>query len=190
MGTLVFAAFGCAQTQEKPDETAPVTTPPPAASTKSEMSEGQIAAIVNAANLAEIELGNLATTNAVSTSVKAFADMMVTDHTTANQTAVELQNTLNITPTESEDSKKLSDSTQDRMTKLRELTGEAFDREFMDAMVDSHETVLEIVDEKLIPNARSPELVQHLRDMRTRVASHLQRAREIKEQAPLAYQKP
>jgi putative membrane protein len=89
------------------------------------------------ANMAEVELGRMAQTQAASPEVKQFAQMMVTDHSKALDELKPIasrQGTPAVAQM-SEENREL----RDRLSKLR---GEEFDREYMQAMIDSHEKVI------------------------------------------------
>ncbi|MGN7823953.1 DUF4142 domain-containing protein [Chitinophaga sp. 22536] len=91
---------------------------------------------VKAANggMMEVEMGKLAQEKAVNPRVKAFAAMMVSDHSKANDELKELAGKKNITlPAE------LSTETKDHMDKLSKKTGKDFDKDYMDMMVDDHD---------------------------------------------------
>jgi putative membrane protein len=89
------------------------------------------------ANTAEVELGRLAAERAANPEVKKFAQMMVDDHTKANNdlTAVASQHNIAV-PNE------LDDKHRDLRDKLSKYQGMEFDREYIDAMVDGHDDVL------------------------------------------------
>jgi putative membrane protein len=88
------------------------------------------------ANMAEVELGKLALDKAMSDTVKKFAQMMVDDHSKALDELKGLAGPKNITlPTAIDaEHKKLSD-------RLSKMSGAAFDRDYMQAMVDGHRKV-------------------------------------------------
>ena len=88
------------------------------------------------ANFAEIELGKLALQKAMRDEVKQFAQRMVDDHSKALDELKSAAGSKNITlPTQLDaEHKKLSD-------RLSKLSGAAFDREYMQAMVDGHKKV-------------------------------------------------
>jgi putative membrane protein len=88
------------------------------------------------ANMAEVELGKLALQKTMSDEVKKFAQMMVDDHSKALDELKSVAGTKKITlPTAIDaEHKKLSD-------RLSKLSGAAFDREYMAAMVDGHRKV-------------------------------------------------
>lgn len=88
------------------------------------------------ANLAEIELGRLASERASSPEVKSFAQAMVTDHTQANEDLAPIAQRLGVQqPTE-------LDAKHQRLSeRLSKLQAQEFDREYIKAMVDAHQEV-------------------------------------------------
>jgi putative membrane protein len=91
----------------------------------------------------EVQLGTLALTKATSPDVKSFAQMMVDDHTKANNELKSLAQQKNITlPT------TLDDEHQRKFDNLNEKTGEDFDKDYIDLMVKDHkEDVRKFEDE-------------------------------------------
>ena len=68
------------------------------AAASSQPNDAQIAAIVVTANQVDIDAGKWAAVNTADSAVKKFAAMMVTDHTSVNQSAVALVTKLKVTP--------------------------------------------------------------------------------------------
>jgi putative membrane protein len=89
------------------------------------------------ANMAEIQLGQMGSQKATSPEVKSFAQMMVTDHTQANQELMPLAQQLGVQQPTSLDAKHKA--VADRLSKLQ---GAEFDRQYMKAMVDAHKNVI------------------------------------------------
>src|SRR5688572_98330 len=71
------------------------------------VSDAQIAAIVVTANQVDIDAGQLVASRSTNDKVKAFAQVMVTDHTGVNKAAVELVARLKVTPQASPTSEAL-----------------------------------------------------------------------------------
>ena len=83
--------------------------------------------------MAEVELGKLAADKASSQEVKDFGQKMVDDHSKANDELKSIAESKNITlPTE------LSAKDKALHTRLSKLSGPAFDRAYMQAMVSDH----------------------------------------------------
>jgi len=95
------------------------------------------------ANAAEIELGKMAQERASSPDVKKFGQMMVDDHTKAGTKlrALASQHGIPVPDQLDEKHRQLRD-------KLAGLTGTEFDRQYVSAMVDAHETVLDKLESR------------------------------------------
>jgi putative membrane protein len=89
------------------------------------------------AGIAEVQLGQLATERAVNADVKAFGQMMVKDHTQANNELKQIASQMKLeTPTQ------LDQKHKDLVDKLTKLQGNEFDREYINTMVQGHQEVL------------------------------------------------
>ena len=96
------------------------------------------------ANMAEVELGKLAVQRGANTEVKKFGQMMIDDHTKAGDKLKSVASAQNIpVPTD------LDDKHRDLRDKLAKLSGSAFDREYMAAMVEGHEGVADKLESRL-----------------------------------------
>jgi len=85
--------------------------------------------------MAEVELGKMAQEKGTSQQVKDFGQRMVTDHSKANDELKSLAQSKNITlPTQMGPHEKAT------MAKLSKLSGAAFDRAYMQAMLIDHKT--------------------------------------------------
>lgn len=99
---------------------------------------------VNAASggMMEVELGNYAAQNAGHARVKHFGEMMVRDHTKANDELKSLASTKNITLPAT-----LSEKHQKHVDDLKKLKGAEFDKEYMDLMVKDHKEDIDEFEE-------------------------------------------
>jgi predicted outer membrane protein len=88
-------------------------------------------------NLAEVQLGNTASEKTLNADVRAFGQMMARDHTRANSELNQIASQLHIQPPTQMDQKH-----RQLWSKLSELNGGDFDREYINAMVMGHEEVL------------------------------------------------
>jgi len=84
--------------------------------------------------MAEVELGRLASTKAQNAQVKSFAQMMITDHSKANDELKSLATKKNISLPTTLDAKH-----QSTVQRMQGLSGAEFDRAYVDDMVDDHE---------------------------------------------------
>ena len=88
-------------------------------------------------NQAEIDLSRMAQSKAQEPKVKEYADMMVQDHTQAQE---KLRNAAG----GSEASAQLTKQHQQTSDKLSKLTGTQFDKAYMDAMVRDHQAAVQM----------------------------------------------
>ena len=88
-------------------------------------------------NLAEIQMGQLAQANSQNADVKAYGQLLVTDHTASNQKATQLAQADNIQPPTAP-----SAPDQQMFAQLKGLTGTDFDRMFLKDMVVGHTNAL------------------------------------------------
>ena len=169
---------------ENADSTAVVSPPPPPpaaapAPAAGAPNDAQIAAIVLAANAVDSTAGELAKQKGTNAEVKQFGQTMVTDHGGVNKQAVALAGKLNLTPEENPTSRQLTQGGEQSRAQLNGLSGAAFDRAYIDHEVEYHQTVLDAIDQTLIPNAQNTELKALLTQVRPAVAAHLEMAKGI-----------
>jgi putative membrane protein len=143
------------------------------------MTDENIAAIAGAANTAEVDQGKLAATKAKDPKVKKFGAMMATDHGEVATKHAELLKKTKLMPVENATSTMLASDASKLMDSLKAATGADFDKTYIDAQVKEHMTLLEMLDTKLIPNAKNPDLKSELTSIRTKVAAHLKAAQDL-----------
>ncbi|GAC1436734.1 MAG: DUF4142 domain-containing protein [Thermoanaerobaculia bacterium] len=142
-------------------------------------SDGDIAAIVTNANQGEVDQGQVASSKANSDDVRAFARMMVTDHTNALNQARTLWSGQNIMANDNDVSRNLQSGSQQTVNALNTYNGADFDRQYIQSQVDIHQWLLNTLDNTLIPSAHKGKLREFLQMQRTAVSTHLDRARQI-----------
>jgi putative membrane protein len=152
-------------------------TPAPAgASGGSGITDANIAAIVVAANTADILYADLALAKSQDMEVRQFATMVKMDHQSVNEAAVALVTRLGVTPVDNEVSFDLRDDAETKRLILRDLEGAAFDSAYATNEVAYHKTVLGAIDGALIPSAKNADLKALLVQVRPAVAAHLEHA--------------
>ena len=93
-------------------------------------------------NTAEIELGKLASERASNAQVKQYGQMMVKDHTAAGNELKQAVGTQIQIPAE------MDEKHRDLAEKLRGMRGMEFDREYMTAMVEGHQEVSGMLEDR------------------------------------------
>jgi putative membrane protein len=122
-------------------------------------------------NYAEIQMGQLAQQKGQSDGVKSFGQMLVTDHTDANNKALSVAKDVGITPPDGPNKKQQND--YDRLSKL---SGAAFDRRFVQDMVMDHRNAIREYERE--SKAKDP-VSQYAGDSLPTLRKHLRTAQSL-----------
>ena len=179
LGTLSIAALGVSACRSSNPQTGAGEGPRAETGAAPAVTDPQIAAIVVAANNVDIEAGRLAQANATNPEVRAFGERMVTDHSGVNKSAVDLVTKLGVTPEENPTSRQLTEGGAQTREQLQSMSGAEFDRAYISNEVAYHQTVLQAVDNTLIPSAQNAELKALLVSVRPAFVAHLKLAQQI-----------
>lgn len=95
-------------------------------------------------NLAEVELGRLGVEKAQDPEVKQFAQMMVDEHSKALDQLKQVASTSGV-----EVPSTLDEKHQKIQDKLSRLNAEEFDRQYMKAMVDAHQNMADLLEDRV-----------------------------------------
>lgn len=123
----------------------------------------------------EVELGKLAQQKATSADVKKFAQMMVDDHTKANDELKALAAQKNISLPAA-----LSDERRKKLDNFNEKSGADFDKDYMDLMVEEHEDDVEDFEEQA-EKGNDAELKSWAAGKVTALRHHLEMAKTTQE---------
>ena len=181
LAALSLVATSCAKKSSTETSMSAESTATPTAQAPA-LTDGNIVAIFVAANDADVKNGQQAKTKSKNTQVKSFADRMIQDHGAANKEATDLAGRLNITSEDNDASRQLISDTDAMRDSLSQMSGAAYDKNYIDDEVAIHEKVLDTLDKALIPNAQNPELKSLLMHARDIVQSHLDHAKSIQGQ--------
>ncbi|XYH98043.1 DUF4142 domain-containing protein [Sorangium sp. So ce1128] len=161
-------------------QTGTTTSTTPSAPPEAPLTDEQIVAVLDAANKKEIDEAQLAQTKAKNKDVKAYARVITQHHTEAKAKQAKLVKKLGITAADSDKSKQLTDETQQAVTQLKALQGADFDQQFVATMVKDHLTTLELLDRRILPNAKNAELKTLIEsDLRPTIEKHLKDAEAL-----------
>jgi putative membrane protein len=141
--------------------------------------DSPIAAITQAANLGEILQSRLALTRASDPAVLSFAQMMIEHHTQLIAQQEALLAALGAAPLENTTSRMLTANNALQMAQLMPLSGPEFDLAYMNAQIEAHRIVLNMVDTQLLPSAQDPRVRDMLSGARPVIAEHLAEAESI-----------
>jgi putative membrane protein len=93
--------------------------------------------------MAEVALGQLALTKTSNAAIKDFANMMVTDHSKANNELMAIAKTKNITLPSEPDSVHMK-----KKDDLSNMNGADFDKAYVSAMIDGHKKTLDLMNDE------------------------------------------
>jgi putative membrane protein len=171
--------MGAAPTQLEQNAPASQSTATPGATYVGSLSDAQIAQFADTANSGEIEEGRFAVTHATDSKVKQFALHMVSAHTAIGQKMTAVLHKESIVPAISTRATTLSVNVKNTFDSLKSTTGSGFDKAYIDAQVTQHQSVLDMLDNELIPNAQDTRLREALQQVRLMVVEHLREAKDI-----------
>ncbi len=121
-----------------------------------------------AAGLAEVEVGKIAMKRAASDGVRQFAELMLEDHSRANEklTAIASQKNISIP-------KAPGDAERRLLAELQTLAGEAFDRALLAQAREDHQAAIALYS-KEAESGSDPDLRKFASDTLPKLQQHLQ----------------
>jgi putative membrane protein len=143
------------------------------------LNDAEIAAIVVTANQVDIDAGKLAVSRSSNDKVKAFAQLMITDHSGVNKAATELVSRLKVTARQNATSKALQAGGDKNLAHLKTLKGAAFDQAYLNHEYAYHQQVIDALDKTLIPGAANAELKALLIKVRPAFVAHRDHAKSL-----------
>lgn len=143
------------------------------------LTDDQILKVAQTANQGELEAARIAQTKAASPSVRRFAKMMSRHHGTAQRQTIRVASKLNAALAGSPPAETIKQDGDKTIAALQQKSGAAFDRAYVDAQIKQHQSVLTLIDQRLEPEAKDPNVKALVRDMRPLVAQHLQQAKTL-----------
>ena len=141
--------------------------------------DGNIAAMLLAANSTDISYAKLVAGRSLSPAVQDYARRMIVDHGAVTTAVNELVSRTDIKPEEDAASLSYRDESAAKRDALRELRGRRFDSTYIANEIEYHSRLLKTLDTILIPRARDAQLRQVLVSVRPAVAAHLTHAQQV-----------
>jgi len=152
---------------------------PSAVVEEQQLGDNQILNIMMTVDRGEIAAAQEATKKAVSPIVSGYAKYLIEQHQSNLEHLSQLSEELKLEPKESAISNSLIADGKNGLKALGELQGKAFDKAFIDAMVKGHQGGLKLIDSKLVPETKNPELKASVAQFRQMVSTHLEKGLEI-----------
>lgn len=127
------------------------------------------------AGMAEVELGKLALSKSSNADVKKYAQMMVDDHTAANNKLMTIAASKQITLPAS-----ISDKHKKHVEDMSKMSGKDFDKHYIDMMVDDHGEVVDAF-KKENENTKDAELKTFTSETLPILMKHHDQAKAMKD---------
>jgi putative membrane protein len=176
-GALVLSAAvaACAGDASKDESTAGATGTTGTAGTSADVDRGWVQDQLEAGD-AEVKLGRLAQERGGSADVRAFGAMMVEKHTVAGTELKRVATRHNVAP-----KPDARDDYDDAFEKLSKLSGDEFDRAYLEMMVDDHEDVVDALEKKAGKNDEHADVREWASKTLPEAKQHLERAKDLRE---------
>ena len=157
--------------------------PPPEPTTLRErapLNDEQIAAVITAANTAELDQLRLAREKAKDAELRKLATKVASDYEqVVGKAQKQLLDKLALKPAPSSVSDELGGEAASTLATLKKAKPADFDGVYLDAQLRSQQKLLELLNTELLPNAKSVDLRTFLQGSQTRVQAHLDALQKV-----------
>lgn len=140
------------------------------------LNEREAVGLLETVDDSEVETARLALERSRNDDVLEYARRIIADHEDARRMIGET----GIKGMGSEARRSVQDRTRMTTSRLKRLEGGAFDRAYLASQVENHQMVLEKIDQKIVPHAKTGSFATHVQDRRPVIQSHLDEARRLK----------
>lgn len=161
-----------------PGGTADATGPKASEPVKDALTDGQLARVAELVNTAEVDQAKVAQARSKSGAVKKFAAMMTKHHGEALVAQGKLVKKLGIAPADSGVAAALKADAEKTLDTLKKADAAGFDKAYVQAQIDGHQKVLDILD-KHAPTTATGEVADALGKARAFVEQHLKEAQAL-----------
>ena len=141
-----------------------------------DLGDPEILHVYMTSNTGEIVTSDPFMDDFASAEVRQLAQMIVRDHSAANERAEALP----VEPRNNPMSTAKNQMAQETAQRLQGMEGAALDRAYLDAQIRLHQQTLQELDQMLIPNADDAALRTELQTGRQGVVMHLERAQALR----------
>jgi putative membrane protein len=149
------------------------------AATAQSLTDPQIAHAAYTADELDIAYAKIALEKTKDAEVRQFAELMIKDHTAANEAALALVKKLGVTPQDNSFSQTLVKNGEAKKAELRGLSDAAFDRAYAQNEFAYHDVVVKTVAEQWIPTIQNDEFKKFMTDANEIFKMHLAHAKHM-----------
>lgn len=178
---MAVFALGACSTQDRAHQGSAMNKAASVASEVSGPTDAEIAHVVKTTNDSEIASAQLAKQKSKNKEVLSYANHIVSDHQAMNKQVATLAARLGAKPEGNVISASMQTGANATMSSLKDLNGKEFEKAYMDQQVTMHESVLNTLNNTLLPNAKDQELKSMLEASRPKLEGHLAHAKQLQE---------
>ena len=174
-------AFEPTKAAGQPDKVTLPGAPLPAAAGDSagSISDREVLAALMNADIAEIMMATFVMHNTKNANVKTYAQMLKQDHARGLQKAMQLAKTSKIKPVAGGPVPEMKEMAAENMAKLAQQDDAAFERTYMSIAIAGHQHKLDMIDNKLLPATKNPQLKSAVAEAREMIEKHLEMAKQL-----------
>lgn len=143
------------------------------------LSDVEIAHAAYTADDLDIAYAKIALEKSQTPAIREFAQLMIKDHTAANEAALALVKKLGVTPKDNAFSQTLVKNGEAKKAELRGLSGKAFDRAYAQNEFAYHDVVVKTVADEWIPTIQNAEFKKFMTDANEIFKVHLDHAKHM-----------
>ena len=143
------------------------------------LSNAEVASVTVLANQLHIEYSTIAQQKTKNVDILKFAKKIAEDHKIIRDHVVAVVHKIKVAPKDNAVSKKLWEKSVQTKIMLRSKSGNAFNNAYIDNEVAYHKTVINTLENTLIPNVENQELQSLLQNIVPTLKAHLKDAIEI-----------
>lgn len=147
-----------------------------------QLTDPEIASVAVTANQIDVNYALIAQKKSKNSAVLEFAKTMKDDHSAVIKMATDLVKKLGVTPKTNDVTKSLLSGEQKTTRELNSKSGNSFNKAYIDNEVAYHESVINAVENVLIPQAKNAELKDLLVKVLPTLKIHLEHAKMIQKE--------
>lgn len=141
--------------------------------------DGEIIAMLIALDSHEITAAKMALKKSTMPAVKDYAAMINHDHSQNLIDVLAISKEIGANPGETEAVLLFNQKGAKGIDTLSSLNGKAFDKAYIDAMVEGHQHALLLIDDNFLKNVSNPALKKLVLQTRPHILHHLEKAQDI-----------
>jgi putative membrane protein len=148
------------------------------------LSDGEITSVALVANQINIQYSKIAKEKSTNEDILKLAEIIITDHLDQISQIALLNKDLKIIPKGNAISQNLLVDAAQTRRKLDSISGNAFDRQYLDGTILSHQSVISILEDLLIPRTKAYQLKEFIQNMVLGLKAHLEHAKKLQKDLP------